>query len=255
MLETLMENQVIFFTMGAAAGIGVLSKLISHITLRRLVRAASKMNKSNHKFMRLVKAKFEHASMISDKVQNVSAFLKKYVYEYRVFGIRLHTWRSLEKKSIWLVGILGTAGTTASYYLYGLSEQTFFYGACTGIGVVALFLIHISSDENYRVQVMENYMVDFLENVCAHRYYKTNQQKELRQAAVLQMEEAFDEEEFVEENNSEDVSTEKEPEEEKVGEENIYAMKEAAQEMEEQSQKEKCSQEVRIREILKEFLA
>ena len=49
MLETLVQNQIIFYAMGVAAGIGVLSKLVAHITLRRMVKAASRMNKSNHK--------------------------------------------------------------------------------------------------------------------------------------------------------------------------------------------------------------
>lgn len=33
MLETLVENQIIFYAMGAGAAIGVLSKLIAHFTL------------------------------------------------------------------------------------------------------------------------------------------------------------------------------------------------------------------------------
>ena len=172
MLETLVENQIIFYAMGAGAAIGVLSKLIAHFTLRRMVKAASRMSKSNHKLMRLVRAKFEHASMVSDKVQNVEAFVKKYVYEYRVFGIRLHTFRNLEKKTIWIVAVLGTAGTVAVYYLYGLEEQVFQYAAWTGIGAVILCMVHILSDENYYQQMAENYMIDYLENVCAHRYAK-----------------------------------------------------------------------------------
>ena len=71
--------------MGVAAGIGVLSKLVAHVTLRRMVKAASRMNKSNHKLMRLVRAKFEHASMVSDKVQNVEAFVKS-MFMSIVFG-------------------------------------------------------------------------------------------------------------------------------------------------------------------------
>ena len=55
MLETLVENQIIFYAMGAGAAIGVLSKLIAHFTLRRMVKAASRMSKSNHKLMRLVR--------------------------------------------------------------------------------------------------------------------------------------------------------------------------------------------------------
>lgn len=44
------------------------------------------MSKSNHPLMRLVRAKFEHACMISDTVENVGVFVDKYLYEYKVCG-------------------------------------------------------------------------------------------------------------------------------------------------------------------------
>lgn len=269
MLETLMENQVIFYAMGAAAGIGVLSKLIAHFTLRRLVRAASKMNKSNHKFMRLVKAKFEHASMVSDRVQNVEAFLKKYVYEYRVFGIRLHTWQRLQKKSIWFVGIAGAAGAAAEYYLYEMNGQMMRYGAWAAAGVIALFLLHISGDENYRLQMAENYMTDFLENVCVHRYARTQLQKDVRQAAVLTADDTFPQEgsseavpgtEAAETGSVNAEAAESESQKADTGSEGAakaesrdgFVTEEGAPE---EPEKGKISQEVRIREILEEFLA
>ena len=224
MLETLVENQIIFYAMGAGAAIGVLSKLIAHFTLRRMVKAASRMSKSNHKLMRLVRAKFE-----------------QYVYEYRVFGIRLHTFRNLEKKTIWIVAVLGTAGTVAVYYLYGLEEQVFQYAAWTGIGAVILCMVHILSDENYYQQMAENYMIDYLENVCAHRYAKLYKEKNVSQTSVLEMEETF----------------QPEAEEEPVSEqEQVYAMeREEPAKEEKDAVEEKRLQEVQVRRILEEFLA
>ena len=35
--------------------------------------------------------------------------------------------------------------------------------------MVALFVISQLSDESYKIEAAENYMVDYLENVCAHR--------------------------------------------------------------------------------------
>lgn len=251
MLETIMENQVMFYFMGIAVGLGVLSKMISQITLRRVVREAGKMSKSNHTFMRLVKAKFEHASMISDKVQNVQVFVRKYIYEYKVFGVRLNTWRRLEQKSIWAVAILGTLATAAGYGLYGMEEVVFQYGAWTAAGVIVLFLIHSIGDEKYQLQMMENYMVDFLENVCAHRYAKMYHQKDASKASIVDMKESFEEKEkeempVVEEETSEIDSSEIE-----------FLEKELAK-MEPSDKpmfQERESQEVRIREILEEFLA
>ena len=253
MLETLVQNQIIFYAMGVAAGIGVLSKLVAHITLRRMVKAASRMNKSNHKLMRLVRAKFEHASMVSDKVQNVEAFVKKYVYEYRIWGTRLHTFRNLEKKMTWIVAVLGVAGTVAVYYLYGFEDQVFKYAAWTGASVAILCMVHILSDENYYQQMAENYMIDYLENVCAHRYAKLYKEKNVSQTSVLEMEETFQpeaEEEVV-------AAEVEEIQEEPVSEqEQVYAMKREEPAKEEKAAaEEKRLQEVQVRRILEEFLA
>lgn len=246
MLETLVENQIIFYAMGVAVGIGVFSKLIAHITLKRMVRAASRMNKSSHKLMRLVRAKFEHASMVSDKVQNVEAFVKKYVYEYRIWGIRLHTFQNLEKKMIWTAVVLGAVGMAVVYYLHGFQETMLQYGAWTGAGVAILCMVHMLSDESYDLQMAENYMVDYLENVCAHRYAKLYKEKVVNQTSILEMEEAFNPE--AEEETAADVMTVEEVREEESAEpEAAYTV--------EQEKEEKRLQEVQVRRILEEFLA
>jgi len=70
MLEIILDKHVIFVLMGILTVIGIVSKLIANVTLKQLVRAAGNMNKSTHPLMRLVRAKFEHACMISDTVEN-----------------------------------------------------------------------------------------------------------------------------------------------------------------------------------------
>lgn len=217
MLETIVKHGVIFFAMGAMMGLGVFAKIISYITVRKVEREASEIQKSNHKLMRLVKAKFEHASMVSDKVQNVEAFVKKYLYEYRVLGVRLVTWQGLQKKAIWLLGAFGIVGTLSSLQVQGMNEQTFQYISWTGILLVLLSVIQVMSDEKTRLEAAKNYMVDYLENVCIHRYEKVNQ-------AIQE---------------AEDI--------------NIPEMPEVREEPE--ISKERVEQELRIRAILEEFLA
>ena len=97
MLETIVKHGIIIYAMGIMLAVGVFAKVISHITIAKMAKAASEIQTSNHKLMKLVKAKFEHASMVSDKVQNVEVFVKKYLYEYRVLGRRLEEWRHLQK--------------------------------------------------------------------------------------------------------------------------------------------------------------
>ena len=58
MLETILDRHIVFVLLGILAFAGIISKCIVNVSLKRLVRAAGNMNKSNHPLMRLVRAKF-----------------------------------------------------------------------------------------------------------------------------------------------------------------------------------------------------
>ena len=177
MLETILDRHIVFVLLGILTFAGIISKCIVNVSLKRLVRAAGNMNKSNHPLMRLVRAKFEHASMISDKVENVRVFVDKYLYEYRVLGIRLHGWRRMEKISAVLCLIAGAAGAGLAYYVNGLDNMVWKIGTTGGGLAVFVCLIHLMTDERYQLEAVRNYMVDYLENVCLHKYEKSNQKE------------------------------------------------------------------------------
>lgn len=172
MLEVVLDRQIMVILMGIAAAVGVISKIIAAVSLKRLVRASGNMNKSSHPLIRLVKAKFEHACMVSDRVQNVEVFVEKYLYEYRAGGLRLYTWRRLEKAGVWLCFLFGLAGAASWYAARGMGDQVLQYAAAGAGGGILIFLFQLTSDEKYQLGAIRNYMVDYLENVCAHRYEK-----------------------------------------------------------------------------------
>lgn len=174
MLEMIMDKKLLFVLMGIFAGIGVADKCVVGMTMKRLVQAAGNMNKSTHPLMRLVRAKFEHACMISDTVENVGVFVDKYLYEYKICGLPLHTVRRLEKICAGLCVLTGLAGAFFSYQLYGMGDAVLRTGACgVGLGIL-VWLFHLTTDEEYCLQMAKNYMVDYLENVCLHKYEKNN---------------------------------------------------------------------------------
>lgn len=174
MLEMIMDKKLLFVLMGIFAGIGVADKCVVGMTMKRLVQAAGNMNKSTHPLMRLVRAKFEHACMISDTVENVGVFVDKYLYEYKICGLPLHTVRRLEKICAGLCALTGLAGAFFSYQLYGMGDSVLRTGACgVGLGIL-VWLFHLTTDEEYCLQMAKNYMVDYLENVCLHKYEKNN---------------------------------------------------------------------------------
>ena len=183
MLELMLDRHVIYVLMGMSAFAGVVSKVVVGRTLRKLVAAAESMGKSNHPLMRLVRAKFEHTCMISEKVENVGVFVDKYLYEYRVGGVRLHAWRRLQMAGAGLCLILGGVGAIISYRIKGATEQTAMIGG-TGVALALIvFLVHMLTDEEYRLEAVRNYMVDYLENIYQHRYEKTYKKEILAEEA------------------------------------------------------------------------
>lgn len=177
MLETMLDRHILIVLMGILTAAGIMSKCIANIALKRLIRAAGNMSKSNHPLMRLVRAKFEHVSMVSDKVENVRVFVDKYLYEYKVLGMRLHGWRRMEKAAAGLCLVAGAAGAGLEYSVHGISSTVWKTGALGGGLAAFVFLVHLMTDEKYQMEAIRNYMVDYLENVCLHKYEKSNQKE------------------------------------------------------------------------------
>lgn len=177
MLEMLLDKKLLFVLMGMLTGLGVADKCIVSMTMKRMIEAAGSMSKSNHPLMRLVRAKFEHACMISDTVENVGVFVDKYLYEYKVCGLRLHSLRRLEKMFSGLLIVTGLAGAGLTYQVYGMGDEALRMGAAgCGLGIL-VWLFHLTTDENYCMEMAKNYMVDYLENVCLRKYEKMSQKE------------------------------------------------------------------------------
>lgn len=175
MLEMIMDRHLQFVLLGAVASIGLISKIITGVTLKKLVWAAANMGKSTHPLMRLIRAKYEHACMVSDRVQNVEVFVEKYIYEYRIAGLSLHSWRRLEKGTAWICAAIGVLAAFGEYVLHGMNDQVLRNGAFGLAAGVILFALRVSVDENYRLQAIRTYMVDYLDNFCARKYEKNRE--------------------------------------------------------------------------------
>ena len=163
------DTNAIVYLMTAVGILGVLAKIINQLTLHRLVKAAGNMPKSTHRLIKLVRAKYEHACMIHDSVENIDAFVEKYIYEYRGFLFRIHTWRQIELLSVWFAGILAALGAALNYLSSGFSESVYQYIAGGLAEMVLLSKIIRLSDEPYKVNAVKMYMVDYLDNICAFR--------------------------------------------------------------------------------------
>ena len=116
-----------------------------------------------------MKAKYEHACMVHDTVENTDAFVEKYIYEYRGFLFKIHTWRQIEILTVWFSGILALLGASADYLYYGAVESVYQYIAVGAAEMILLEVIRRMSDEPYKIHGVKMYMIDYLDNTCAVR--------------------------------------------------------------------------------------
>lgn len=177
MFDRIVRVQIIFYFVGVAIAWGIFTRVVAGISIKRLIKASGNMSKSNHALMKLVRSKFEHACMASDKVYNVDVFVDKYLFEYRTLGIRLHTWMQCEKASIWMCAILCLVGGVTGYLGQSAETEIINYLTVGVLGTGILFLLYLAADEKYRILAARTYMIDFLENTYAHRFEK-NEKKE-----------------------------------------------------------------------------
>lgn len=202
MLEAVWKHGVLFYAVGVMCILGILSKIIVSLTLRRLVQEGGRMGKSLHPLMKLVRAKFEHACMVSDKVQNIRAFVDKYMYEYKVLWIKLHSWRQMEKAAAWGCLVFGAAGAATAYAQNAPLENAGQYAAAGIAGALLLFALRMVTDESYQLEAAKNYMIEFLENTYARKYEKITRMQEMEEDFQTEEAEKVTEEEAVEEENA-----------------------------------------------------
>ena len=75
----------------------------------------------------------------------------------------------MEKATAGLCLILGAAGALLEYAVNGMGDMVIKTGAAGAGLAILIYLVHLTTDEEYRMEAVQNYMVDYLENVCLHR--------------------------------------------------------------------------------------
>lgn len=269
MLGIILSSNYVYYVMGVIFTAGIIIKAITGGRLNRLEKEAREMNKSTSPFLKLVKAKFEHAFMANGKVDNIDVFVDKFMREYRICGLSAHVWGRVK---LFLAILLILLGVMSSARTYSMGRYT---GSYIEPGIVALILsvlmigTYYVVDEKYRLHTIKIYMVDHLENVMSKRLEKTYVKNTVAaieseaQEAVKNQENAiietttemFEIEEEKYQSSTAGITLKQVKENQDTKKlpniENVYA---AAKEVEKEIKEESINAAV-LREILQEFLA
>ena len=92
----------------------------------------------------------------------------------------------MELLTVWFVGILAALGAFECYITYGFSGAAYQYIETGLAEMVLLFVISHLSDEQYKLNAVRMYMVDYLENNCAFhiKRQRTTDREELNVIAA-----------------------------------------------------------------------
>ena len=173
LFEKVADRQIIMCIMAVMSVIGVFAEIIARMITGRLLREARNIQQSVHPLMKLIKAKYEHANLVTERVQNVDVFVDKYLYEYQVLGIKCHRWQKLGLMSAWEVLCVGLLGAAVLYLKHAPADEMIELILCGMIGGIGLLLFHILLNDREKMGVTRTYIVDYLQNVCAHRFEKS----------------------------------------------------------------------------------
>ncbi len=174
MLKEILEGRALLYAMIVICGAGVISKLAVWISYRRLTKATENIAASKNALTRQLKLKFENCYKLNLNVQNVPAFVDKYLQSYKVCGIRVHTANRILPSAAFLTAVLGAAAAFFSYWLDMGARQIVFYGAVSALGVLILgfaaSFLDIRDNREMAVTNLQDYLENKLTNRLQHEY-------------------------------------------------------------------------------------
>ncbi len=147
----------------------ILTKWMTGHTYKRLLRAAKDMGHTKHPFMKSLCMKFETCYKLKIGVPNVGTYVEKYLCQYRVLGLRLHTWDTFCNQCM-LLAMTGSLCAGMGAIVLNLSRGVIFVNLFAGVLGSGLVLL---CDNLFGIQNKRNLlrleMMDYLENIFKPR--------------------------------------------------------------------------------------
>lgn len=179
MLQDLWKENVFIYIMLGLCGLGILMKLITFSVYHRMQKASGEISSTKHKWMEMMKVKFETCHQLHMNVHNVDSFVDKYVYKYKFCGLHLYTWENISGQFFavcFLVGLLSTGFGV----LYECGQTEILWNLLMGI-ITGGLLIIIDNFMNLHTkkQILKVNIKDYFENILEVRLNAQEAQPEL----------------------------------------------------------------------------
>jgi hypothetical protein len=164
MLEEILKGEVIRYCIIVATMLGVIVKVTQTFIYINLCEESENIPASRNKLIKQMKLKFENCYKLNLGVNNVNAFVDKYMYKHKICGLSMYHFNRIPIIAAWLCGIAGIASGCICY-LENYSVKLGSIYEIYGIGsIVILKLAEIILDTSHKKNVLYTNLIDFFEN-------------------------------------------------------------------------------------------
>lgn len=163
-LEKILSGEIIKYCIIISTMIGVLFKIAQTFIYIKLMEESENVPASKNKLIKQMKLKFENCFKLNRGVNNVEAFVDKYMYKHRICGISIYGFNRIPIIAAWLSGLTGII-CGCICYVENLSVRTGSIYEIYGIGSILLLkLVDVLLDTNHKKKVVYINLIDFFEN-------------------------------------------------------------------------------------------
>jgi hypothetical protein len=163
-LEKVLSGEIIKYCIIVSTLIGVLFKVAQAFIYIKLMQETENVPASKNKLIKQMKLKFENCFKLNRGVNNVGAFVDKYMYKHRICGISLYDFNRIPIIAAWLSGLTGIV-CGCICYLENFSVRMGSVYEIYGVGsIIILKLADVILDTNHKKKVVVVNLIDFFEN-------------------------------------------------------------------------------------------
>lgn len=168
MLQQIFMNTVWVKALLAICGLGILVRLITVISYRRMRTAAENAGKTKKRWVSVLRKRYENYEKF-DRMGNVEVFVERFFERKGIMGISLRVWDKAVLQLSLLCFLVGISGSFYSYlFRYGTNATvTTLFSGMIG-GVFLLLLHHTGGTDEIKTQIITA-LKDYLANGTAHR--------------------------------------------------------------------------------------
>lgn len=163
-MEKILNGEIIKYCIIVTTMLGVLFKVAQTFIYINLMEESENVPASKNKLIKQMKMKFENCFKLNLGVNNVEAFVDKYMYKYKICGISIYNFNRVPIIAAWLSGVMGIV-CGCICYLENYSVKLGSVYEIYGIGsVIILKLAEIILDTSHKKNVLYVNLIDFFEN-------------------------------------------------------------------------------------------